>query len=111
MKAVRRLLWWLIASSTGGLNRARIIHALNEHPCNANQLSEKLNLDYKTVRHHIKILENNNLIISTVDKYGKMYFLSPLLEESYEVFREIWAEIGEIGKKKIKKGKDGDVIL
>jgi len=100
MKAVRRLLWWLIAGGTGGLNRARIIHALNEHPCNANQLSEKLNLDYKTVRHHIKILEKNNLIISTVGKYSKMYFLSPLLEENYEVFYEIWVEIG---KKKINR--------
>lgn len=99
MKAIKRLLWWLIAGSTGGVNRARIIHTLNERPYNANQLSELLSLDYKTIRHHIEVLEKNSLITSTGSKYSKMYFISPLLEENYEIFEEIWERIG---KKKIK---------
>lgn len=106
MKAIERLLWWLIAGSSGGLNRGRIIHALNERPYNANQLTKKLNLDYKTVRHHIEILDKNNLITSTGSKYGKMYSISSLLEENYEVFDEIWVEIG---KKQIKEDKNKGV--
>lgn len=107
MNAVKRLLWWLIAGSEGGLNRARIIMTLNEQPYNAKQLAEELNLNYTTVRHHLKVLEKNNLITTTGSKYGKMYFLSTLLMENYDQFEEIWAKIM---KKKIKNKKysDGD---
>jgi len=92
---MKKLLWWLIAGMKGGINRARIIKALHERPYNANQLSEELNLDYKTIRHHIKVLEQNNLIKSTGEKYGKMYFLSSDMEENYDVFSKIWEQIGE----------------
>jgi DNA-binding transcriptional ArsR family regulator len=103
MDAVKRLLWWLIAGSVGGVNRARIIQKLKERPCNANQLTEALKLDYKTVRHHIEVLEKNNLVTSTGQKYSKMYFLSALLEENFSSFSEIWAQIG---KKDLKGKKD-----
>ncbi|NYB51786.1 MAG: winged helix-turn-helix transcriptional regulator [Methanobacteriaceae archaeon] len=91
---MRKLLWWLIAGSSGGPNRARIIRALNQRPYNANQLSEALNLNYKTIRHHIKVLEENNIITSAgKQKYGEMYFLTDKMEENYETFQEIWEEI------------------
>lgn len=106
MKAIKRLLWWLIAGSSGGLNRARIIYSLNDRPYNANQLSEELKLDYKTIRHHIEVLGKNNLIISTGSKYSKMYFLSPLLEENFFVFEEIWVKIGK--KQLIKDENKGE---
>ena len=103
MDAVKRLLWWLIAGSVGGLNRAKIIHLLKEHPYNANQITEELKLDYKTVRHHIEVLEKNNLITSIGSGYGKMYCLSPLLDENFQVFSDIW---DEIGKNDIKGAKN-----
>ena len=102
MRAVKQLLWWLIAGSEGGVNRARIIHRLKEEPCNANQLAEKLNLDYKTVRHHIDVLSKNNMITSMGGKYAKMFFVSELLDENYDIFEEIWVKIG----KNEVKGKD-----
>ena len=52
--SVRKLLWWLIAGSPGGPNRARILMEIHNRPSNAHQLSERLNLNYKTVRHHLK---------------------------------------------------------
>lgn len=58
-------LWWLIAGSKGGENRGRIILELNKRPYNANKLAEKLSLDYKTIRHHIDVLKENNLVKST----------------------------------------------
>ncbi len=91
---MKKLLWWLIAGKRGGINRARIIKALADRPYNMHQLPEELNLDYKTVRHHIKILEKNNVIKPTGDTYGKLYFLSAEMEENYDIFEEIWEKIG-----------------
>jgi Predicted transcriptional regulator len=91
---MRKLLWWLIAGSTGGPNRAKIIMALHQRPYNANKLSEVLNLNYKTVRHHIKVLEENKVITSPGKrKYGEMYFLTDKMEENFDTFQEIWKEL------------------
>lgn len=85
---MRRVIWWLLVGTKGGLNRARIIRALKERPYNAHQLSELLGLDYKTVRHHLKVLMDNKLLSTVGDKYGTMYFLSPGMEEEYGVFED-----------------------
>lgn len=91
---MKRLLWWLIAGSRGGKNRARIIKALYDRPYNVNQLSNELDLDYKTVKHHIDILENNDIINSSGEKrYGSMYFLSNRMEEKYPIFQEILSKM------------------
>ncbi len=84
---MRRVIWWLIVGTKGGLNRARIIRALKERPYNANQLAELLGLDYKTVRHHLKVLQDNKAITSAGERYGTVYFLSPGMEREYEVFK------------------------
>jgi DNA-binding transcriptional ArsR family regulator len=85
---MRRIIWWLIVGTKGGVNRARIIRALNDRPSNANQLSELLGLDYKTVRHHLKVLQDNKVITAAGGGYGSAYFLSPDMEEEYEVFKD-----------------------
>jgi DNA-binding transcriptional ArsR family regulator len=92
------LLHWLIAGSRGGVNRARIISAVHEIPQNANQLTGLLKVDYRTVRHHLDILEKNGLITSMGERYGKMYFISVELEENYRIFEEIWVRIGNKSK-------------
>lgn len=89
---MKRFLWWLLAGSKGGKNRARIIDTLKNRPYNANQLAEKLELDYKTVKHHIGVLEENEIITSTGKKYGTLYFLSDKMEENYDTFLLIWEE-------------------
>ncbi|MBC2697643.1 MAG: winged helix-turn-helix transcriptional regulator [ANME-2 cluster archaeon] len=91
---MKRLLWWLIAGTKGGVNRARIIKALHDRPYNANQLSEVLGLDYKTIKHHQKVLSDNGVITSAGGGYGTMYFLSPVMEGNYALFEEIWEKIG-----------------
>ena len=91
---MKRLLWWLIAGTKGGINRARIINTLVERPFNANQLAQELDLDYKTVRHHIKVLEDNGIISSAGDKkYGAIYFLSNRMEDNFGLFQDIWNKI------------------
>ncbi len=93
---MKNALWWLIAGSRGGANRARIINELHDRPYNANQLSEILTLDYKTVRHHLQILLENGIIeTNSGDKYGAMYFLTKGLEENFELFLDIWKRTEE----------------
>ncbi len=92
--AVRRILWWIIAGNRGGPNRARIILAIKDRPLNANQLANELEMDYKTVRHHLNVLKKNRLILEVGEGYGSMYFLSPELEQNYEEFVRIWERIG-----------------
>jgi predicted transcriptional regulator len=91
---MKRLLWWLIAGSRGGANRVSLLRALKERPYNANQLAETLHLDYKTVRHHLKVLADNNVIVASgKDQYGAMWFLSPMMEQHYSEFLEILSQI------------------
>ena len=89
-------LWWLITGNKGGENRGRIILELHNRPYNLNKLAEKLSLDYKTIRHHIDVLNDNNLVKSTGEKYGALYFLSDEMENNYDVFLEIWEEFKEM---------------
>lgn len=86
----------MIGSTKGGTNRAKIIDLLNSHPANANQISSELNLDYKTVIHHLKALVDNGLIITeNKESYGATYFLTTLMEKNYEAFKEILVKIGK----------------
>ena len=85
----RRLLWFVFAGSRGGLNRLRIISSLKEKPLNTNQLAKELDLDYKAIQHHIKVLEKNNLITKIGEKYGVIFFISTFLEVNMETFEEI----------------------
>ena len=101
LNPVKKILWWLLAGTAGGINRGRIIEKIMNNPMNANELAKELDMDYKTVRHHLKILEKNSLISSMGEGYGKMYFISELLEENINYFNEIWERIG---KNKINKG-------
>ncbi len=92
----KRLLWYLIASTRGGVNRAKIINFLSENPSNANQLSHQLKLDYKTIVHHLDVLKKNSLIITeNEESYGATYFISPLIEKNYLAFKEIMVTIGK----------------
>lgn len=92
-RPLKYLLGWLIAGTRGGLTRAKIIQALKENPQNANQLANLLKMDYRTIRHHLDVLEKNRLIVSAGEEYGKTYFLSPVLEENYALFEEILKKV------------------
>jgi DNA-binding transcriptional ArsR family regulator len=88
------MLWWLIAGTRGGINRARIIKEIHTRPYNANQLSKMLSLDYKTIRHHMDVLKKNNIIkCSGEGQYGSVYMLSSVMKEHYESFDKIWKEL------------------
>jgi len=91
---MRRILWWLIAGTKGGRTRAKIIQALSSQPANANQLSERLGYDYKTIKHHLEILMDNRIVTSQGGRYGAVYFLTEEMERHYSLFLEIVERMG-----------------
>ncbi len=94
-RSLKYLLGWLIAGTRGGPTRAKIIEALKETPLNANQLATMLSMDYKTMRHHLEVLEKNKIITSVGDRYGATYFLTQTMEDNFVLFEEIMKKIGK----------------
>jgi DNA-binding transcriptional ArsR family regulator len=92
-RTFKHLLLWLFTGTRGGPNRARIIEVLSEIPMNTNQLRIALNLDYRTVKHHLEVLQDNDLIYSVGSGYGSMFFLTDKMEEHIEDFQHIWSSI------------------
>jgi predicted transcriptional regulator len=84
-----RILWYVFATTRGGPTRIKVVELLLSRPYNMHQISKVLEVDYKTVQHHIKVLEENKMIISEEKKYGSIYFLSPMFEKVKGVFEEI----------------------
>ena len=92
----KRLLWYLICSTREGINRSRIIYFLNENPSNANQLSNQLKLDYKTIIHHLGVLKKKALVLAeNEDSYGATYFIFPLIEKIIQHLSKLWTKLGK----------------
>ena len=83
------MFWILFVKSRGGTNRIRIMSVLRKRPINRNQLAIELGVDYKSVQHHLKILQGNNLVKKMGNKYAVKYCVSTLFENSEFVFDEI----------------------
>ncbi len=85
----------------GRYTRMRIICAITENPMNTFEISKKLELDYKTVLHSIKVLEKNSLITRDGEGYGDTFFpsdkISLHLPTLYSVIRKV--------EKKLDKSK------
>jgi len=86
---IKIVFWLLFVKSRGGTNRIRIMSMLRNRPRNRNQLATELNLDYKNIQHHIKILEGNNLVQKIGNLYRVTYYVSALFENNEIVFDEI----------------------
>jgi predicted transcriptional regulator len=54
-----------------------------------NIFQNKSYIDYKTIQHHIRILEKNNLVTKIGDKYGILYFISNYMEKNIESYYSI----------------------
>ncbi len=89
-----RLLWWLFAGSTGAPTRAVVLRAVKEEPRNAQQLSRALGLDYTTVRHHLRVLADNRIVVTEGETYGKLYFVSDAMEAHWSALEAILEKSG-----------------
>jgi DNA-binding transcriptional ArsR family regulator len=88
------VLWQALAGTRGGPNRARILQALDERPRNPNQLAEDLDLAYNTIRHHLEVLERNEIVASSDADYGTVYMPSDRAREHWNTVEEIMSQVG-----------------
>jgi DNA-binding transcriptional ArsR family regulator len=86
-------IWYVLTGTRGGPNRVRLLRALDERPRNANQLAEDLDLDYKTVRHHLDVLVDNDMVRSTGDDYGAVYLPTERIQHHWETVEEVTAQV------------------
>jgi len=94
VESFERVLWWLFGGSAGAATRARVLMAIRERPRNAQQLAQGLGVDYTTVRHHLRVLLKNGLVVTAGEAYGRMYFLSPSMESHWDQLTVILARTG-----------------
>ena len=87
-KQTRKLLFYLFTSTRGGFTRLRIIMSLLDKPYNTHQLSQELELDYKAIQHHMKVLGKNNMVSKIGEKYGAIFHLSNFLEMNISALDE-----------------------
>jgi DNA-binding transcriptional ArsR family regulator len=89
----------------GRYTRMRILCAITEEPLNTLEISKKLDLDYKTIQHSIKVLESNGLIVRQGEGYGDLFFPSDLLLSNlptlYKVIRKVEMKLDKSKKKYI----------
>lgn len=85
----QKLLCYLIQGTRGGKTRALILKHLNDRPYNAHQLSTVMNMDYKTIRHHLGVLIKNGIIGKGNNGYSDLYFISKNMEEDLNKFNEL----------------------
>ena len=88
--SLKRSLWQIFSGTRGGKTRMRIFLEIKKRPCNINCLSKKLDLDYKTVQYHVRILRRSKIIEpETESRYGCLYFVSPSIENNMSIMNDI----------------------
>jgi DNA-binding transcriptional ArsR family regulator len=92
----RRLLWFLLGGSRGGENRAKILAAIKSRPSNLNQLAKLIGVDYRSVQHHMTVLQKNNLVLSSGERYGVVFSVHPYLNYHFETFQQVCAQLGYV---------------
>jgi len=86
---MEKALWYLLTATRGGENRARIIDTLTDRPMNANELADELDVGYKTIRHHMELLVEHDVVEPGETDYAKLYFLTDRFERNRDTFEDI----------------------
>jgi DNA-binding transcriptional ArsR family regulator len=89
------VLWQTLAGSRGGPNRARILRALDDRPRNANRLADDVDLAYDTIRHHLRVLEDNGVVTSSDGDYGVVYLPSDRARANWETVETILTQVDD----------------
>lgn len=86
----------------GRYSRLKIVLALADYPLNTLQLSKQLGYDYKSMLHNLRILEEKNFISKVGTGYGKMFYLSELLNNNLPTLLKVIEKVDKkLNTKKI----------
>jgi hypothetical protein len=88
---VDRLLWYVFAGSRGRATRVRILNAMLEVPINAHQISQVLEMDYKTIEYNLRVLSKHKFVVAATEGYGKLWEPSKNLLAAQDEFAAIAA--------------------
>jgi DNA-binding transcriptional ArsR family regulator len=84
------LLWYLLVGTRGGDNRLRILGLLQATRMNAHELATALQLDYRTIRHHLALLEQAGAVTRPLGAvYGSPYEVTAYLLASLPALEEL----------------------
>lgn len=90
----RRISYLLLAGSRGAVTRILILCYLRANPVNANRLAGIFGLDYKTVKYHLRLLEEDELVAPSIKGgYGAVYFVSRSLESKGSLLDELCGKL------------------
>lgn len=105
MREIEKALYWILAGTMGGANRVRILRELLKRPQNTNNLSKTLDLDFKTVQYHLKVLEKNGFVtFKGGGGFSRLYFPAQIVEDNQETFQDIVEQMkDQINDKKKEK--------
>jgi predicted ArsR family transcriptional regulator len=87
------VLWYVLTGTRGGENRVRLLRSVAERPRNANQLADELDLDYKTVRHHLDVLVENDIVEKSGEEYGAVYLPTDRARAHWDTVEEIMEKV------------------
>ena len=87
------VLWYVLTGTRGGENRVRILKTLDERPRNANKLAEALDLDYTTVRHHLDVLCDNDVLRKQGGDYGAIYLPTDRARQHWDTVDQIMENV------------------
>ena len=97
----KKLFAEIFTGMQGRYTRLKIIKALLNEPSNVNQLSQKLDYDYKTIQRNVRILEENQLIEKAGSGYGGMFFVSDLFLKNLSALEQVLEKVDKkLNKKK-----------
>ncbi|WP_435361192.1 ArsR/SmtB family transcription factor [Haloarchaeobius sp. DFWS5] len=85
-------LWQVLSGTRGGTNRARILRSLRDRPRNTNQLAQVLDLDYKTVEHHLDVLVEKDVVEDSGGGYGAVFLPTDQVVRHWETVDGIIAQ-------------------
>jgi len=88
----QKILCYLIKGTRGGKTRTLILNLIiEENSLNAHQIAKSLDLDYKTIRHHLKVLVNHGIIYEEKqENKSTIYFISKNVAESIFSLDEVF---------------------
>ena len=86
-------LYSMLMGSDGGRTRMKIIDEILIKPCNANQLSKRLKLDYKTITYHLDIICRHRYMTREKCEKKTYYYPSDRLIKNIEEYIDIRKQI------------------
>lgn len=83
----------VILGRRGGSTSIKIIDLLLVTPCNINQISKIVNINYSTAYYHINLLMQNNILKKNSEGYGALYLPASKLKSNIDLYNNVKKEL------------------